>query len=87
MHVCVQLPSAVINNAFDVQPSEELTKEASCKEKSILCSSQEDSGEEIGRLTIFIPCLIYVKRVYILQKAFSVGLVPRYVFGGFESIL
>lgn len=44
MHVCMQPPSAVINNAFDVQPSEELTKEASYKEneKSVLQSSQEE---------------------------------------------
>lgn len=83
MHVCMQPPSAVINNAFDVQPSEELTKEASYKEneKSVLQSSQEEGGEEIVRLTIVTPCLIYVKRVFTFQKAFSVELVPRYVFG------
>lgn len=83
----MQIPSAIINNAFDVQPSEELTKEASYKEKSILQSSQEESGEEKGKLNIFMPCLIYVKRVFTFQKAFSVGLVPRYVFGGLESTL
>lgn len=85
--MCMQLPSTAINNAFNVQPSEELTKEASYKEKSILQSSQEKSGEEIGRLTIFMPHLIYVKRAFTFQKAFSMGLVPRFVFGGLESTL
>lgn len=58
--------------------------------KSILQSSQEESGEEVflsRRLTIVMPCLIYVKRVFTFQKAFSVGLVPRYGFGGLESTL
>lgn len=86
-NVCMYLPSAVINNAFDAQPSQELTKEAYYKEKSILWSSQKESGEEIGGLTIIMPCLIYVKRVFTFQKAFSMGLVPSYVFGGLESTL
>lgn len=34
-----------------------------------------------------MPHLIYVKRVFKFQKAFRVGLVPRYVFGGLESTL
>lgn len=67
-NVCMQLPSAVINNAFDAQPSEELTKEASYKEKSILWSSQEQSGEEIGRLAIFMSCLIYVEGVHVSES-------------------
>lgn len=87
MRVCIQLQTAVINNAFNPQPSEELTKEASHKQKPILQSSQEESGEEIGRLTIVMPHLIYVKRVLKFQKAFRVGLAPRYVFGGLDSTL
>lgn len=87
MHVCMQLPRAGINNAFDVQPSVQPTKEASYKDKSTLQPSQEESGEEIRRLTIFMPRLIYVKRAFIFWKAFSMGLVPRYVFGGLESTL
>lgn len=76
MHVCMQLPRAGINNAFDVQPSVQPTKEASYKDKSTLQPSQEESGEEIRRLTIFMPRLIYVKRAFIFWKAFSMGLVP-----------
>lgn len=86
-NVCMQLPSAVINNAFDALPSEELTKEAAYKEKFILQTFQEESGEKIGRITTVLPHFIYVKRVFTFQKAFSVGLVLRDVFGGLESTL
>lgn len=87
MHVCMQVPHAAINNASDVQPSEQPTKEASDKDKSTLQPSQEENGGEIRRLTIFMPYLIYVKRVFIVWKAFSIGSVPRYVSGGLESAL
>lgn len=43
MHVCMQVPHAAINNASNVQPSEQPTKEASYKDKS----SQEENGGEI----------------------------------------
>lgn len=66
---------------------QQLTKEVSHKEKEILWSSQEESGEETERLTIVVPCLIYVKGLFTFQKAFSRGLVHRYVFGGLGRTL
>lgn len=78
---------SVINNAFDALPSQLLTKEAAYKEKFILQTFQEESGEEIGRITTVLPRFIYFKQVFTLQKTFSVGLVLRYVFRGLESTL
>lgn len=80
------LPRAVINNVFDVQPSA-ADQGMSHKEKEILWSSQEESGEETERFTIIVPCLIYVKRLFTFQKAFSMGLVHRYAFGRLGSTL
>lgn len=77
---------SVINNAFDALSSQLLTKEAAYKE-FILQTFQEESGEEIGRITTVLPRFIYFKQVFTLQKTFSVGLVLRYVFGGLESTL
>lgn len=66
---------------------QQLTKKVPYKEKEILWSSQKESGEETERLTIIVPCLIYVKRLFSFQKDFSMGLVHRYVFGGLGSTL
>lgn len=65
---CMQIPSAVINNAFDAQLSEKMAKEAYYKEKSILLSSQGESGKEIGTQHHLAMSYLHQKGVHISES-------------------